>query len=391
MNEPDVPVREIIAFTQSLIRKPSRAGEDDPEDIIGTIASWAKSNKVSFHKLTNSDGELVGGFLHFASGKPGPVVCLNACIDTCSFGSEKNWKYSPTEAKIENNRLYGRGAADSKIAVAMFCHLFRQAAHQKCLGGELYVLLDADEHTGTFGGIKAFLEREIKPDAVFVGYPGDKEIIIGARGFLRSEIKIFGKAAHSGSRQVSRENAVVKAALLITAVEKARVSGGKEKLFPDGPKVTVTALHGGSGFSQVPDEATLHVDIRLTPKFDCVRAEAWLTDLIHTVDKKYSPSYPSLVSFHESWPAYVLKKNHPLVVALKKAAEQEMGRGLPLCVCGPSNIGNLLASHGIPAVCGFGVSYENVHGANESIDLSSIVPTYRSYRRAVTSLLTQEA
>jgi hypothetical protein len=34
-------------------------------------------------------------------------------------------------------------------------------------------------------------------------------------------------------------------------------------------------------------------------------------------------------------------------------------------VCGPSNVGNSFAAHGIDATCGFGVTYENLHAPNE--------------------------
>jgi succinyl-diaminopimelate desuccinylase len=56
-------------------------------------------------------------------------------------------------------------------------------------------------------------------------------------------------------------------------------------------------------------------------------------------------------------------------------------------VTGPSNVGNLLAQHGIPATCGFGVAYRNIHAPDECIDLTTLVPTHRVYEAALQELL----
>jgi succinyl-diaminopimelate desuccinylase len=67
--------------------------------------------------------------------------------------------------------------------------------------------------------------------------------------------------------------------------------------------------------------------------------------------------------------------------------ERILGRPLPFVVTGPSNIGNLLAQHGIAATCGFGVAYRNIHATDECVELSSIMPTFRVYEAALQELL----
>jgi succinyl-diaminopimelate desuccinylase len=56
-------------------------------------------------------------------------------------------------------------------------------------------------------------------------------------------------------------------------------------------------------------------------------------------------------------------------------------------VCGPSNIGNLFAAHGIPATCGFGATYRNLHAPNEAVAVRTLAIVYKVYRRAVEHLL----
>jgi succinyl-diaminopimelate desuccinylase len=71
---------------------------------------------------------------------------------------------------------------------------------------------------------------------------------------------------------------------------------------------------------------------------------------------------------------------------MQQAARDELGAEIPTAVVGPSNIGNYLASLGVPALCGFGVRAEGIHAANERIALDSIEPVYRVYRNALNRL-----
>jgi succinyl-diaminopimelate desuccinylase len=54
---------------------------------------------------------------------------------------------------------------------------------------------------------------------------------------------------------------------------------------------------------------------------------------------------------------------------------------------GPSNIGNHLAGLGIPAIAGFGVDYQGLHGADERIRLDSIPAVQAAYHHALRTLL----
>jgi acetylornithine deacetylase/succinyl-diaminopimelate desuccinylase-like protein len=69
------------------------------------------------------------------------------------------------------------------------------------------------------------------------------------------------------------------------------------------------------------------------------------------------------------------------------AAREHHDPNTDVAVCGPSNIGNLFAAHGIPAACGFGASYRNLHAPNQAVELRTLATAYRAYQRAVERLL----
>ena len=93
------------------------------------------------------------------------------------------------------------------------------------------------------------------------------------------------------------------------------------------------------------------------------------------------------VSEMAPWPAFGLAKDDPLRAAMEAAITQSKGVAVPSVISGPSNVGNLLASYGIPATTGFGVAFTGMHAANESIDLSSIPGVLEAYRGTMERLL----
>jgi succinyl-diaminopimelate desuccinylase len=63
---------------------------------------------------------------------------------------------------IAGGWLHGRGSADSKAGAAIFAHVaarLRDTAGG--FGGSVVVLFDVDEHTGGFGGAKAYFEQPV--------------------------------------------------------------------------------------------------------------------------------------------------------------------------------------------------------------------------------------
>ena len=154
-----------------------------------------------------------------------PTYCLNACLDTAPFGDESAWEHPPTSGHVEAGQLHGRGAADSKMAVAIFAHLAAELVTvADKLQGRLAVLFDCDEHTGGFAGAKTFLADYPNVAGAMIGYPGNDQVVVGARGFYRTTITLYGHGGHSGSTRRSGSNAVEKAARLVASLASVAAS-----------------------------------------------------------------------------------------------------------------------------------------------------------------------
>lgn len=371
----------IVALAADLVRSPSRGGIDSPRPVLATLARWLTANGLQPEPLRDADGAWLGVHLRWLAPEPGSIVCLDACIDTAPFGDESRWSRPPASGAVADGRLWGRGAADSKMGAAILAHVVRDLVRGGSLRrGGIDLLLDADEHTGRFGGARAYLAAlERKPDRAVLGYPDNQELIRGSRGFHRVRLTIAGRAGHSGATGGDAINAIGRLARLIAAIEATPLPAEPAGPFAFGPKVTVTAVEGGEGFSVVPDRASCSLDIRLTPGFDSAAAMRWLEALVDPQTTR--------IETVESWPPYIVPQSDPFVRAFQSAGSEAFGRQVPLVVCGPSNIGNLFAAHGIPTICGLGVTAENVHSTDECALLASVPQAYRGYFEGVRRFL----
>ena len=378
------PLDSIVALASRLVTTPSCAGIDSPEAVLGVAQTWLQDNGLAPRLLNDGEGRAVAVLVEIAGAAPGPVLCLDACIDTAPAGDPGQWHAPPFSGAVRGGRLLGRGAADSKAGVAILAHVARHFAKAGLPRGALHVLFDADEHTGRFGGVRAYLDAVGRPpDAASLGYPGNEGVVAGSRGFLRARLRFAGIAAHSGDAERRGVNALTKAAAFALKLAEPVFPDRPDAAFPFGPAATVTHIEGGQGFSVVPDLAIVHVDIRLTRTFDAAAATCWLESIVRAVDAEAG------IEIVDSWPAYVVPRDDRLVQSFKEAAGAAFGRLFAADVCGPSNIGNLLAARGVPTVCAPGVSFGNMHAADEWAEVASIGPVYAMYCEAALRFLSR--
>jgi succinyl-diaminopimelate desuccinylase len=382
----------VTELTQQLVRLPSRGGLDPYEPILGCLEDWLAGRGLTPRRLHDQAGHPVALTCDLAGARPGPRFVLDACLDTAPFGDEAAWRHPPTSGMVEDGWLYGRGSSDQKVAVAAFAHLLaRLSGHTDRLTGTLTLLADLDEHTGGFAGARRYFEGPAAPNdiaGVFIGYPGLDHVVVGSRGFWRATITVHGTAGHSGGRSTVAGNAVEKAARLVADLT-SRPLHNPGDAFTLPPKLTVTALRGGQGFTIVPDRCEVDVDVRLTPSFDAAAAGQLVVAAVAEADHRWPTGQASRVEVAGSWPAYRLPSDSALSTTLRRAAARATGRRVREKVSGPSNIGNYLAGLGIPATAGFGVRYRNLHGTDECIQLASLPPVLVAYQEAALALLSQ--
>jgi len=380
---------DVVKLTRELVRVPSRGGIDSYDPVLETMAGWLADHGLACRRLAGPDRAVVALMCEVSGGRPGPRYVLDACLDTAPFGDEAAWTYPPLSGEIADGWLHGRGSSDSKAGAAIFAHVAARLRDMAGgFGGSVVLLFDVDEHTGGFGGAKAYFEGPDAPDqvsGVMIGYPGLDHVVTGGRGVLRARMGVRAVAGHSGSSQAGA-GAVAKAADLVRELRHVPLPGAAGPGFPLPARLTVTAISGGEGFSMVPDLCSINVDIRLTPALDAPSATALLTEAAAAVDAAWAGTPATGVEVTTRWPPYALPDSSPLRRALLQAAARA-GLAPAAKVAGPSNIGNYLAGLGIPATAGFGVGYEGLHGTDERIRLDTVPVVQAAYHQALLTLL----
>ena len=387
--------QSIFALAQKLIRINSEP-RSSKRPIVSAMHEWFESHGMQSEILrarpNYSDSAPLGVLVEIGKHGRGPTICITGCLDTAPIYDIDGWKHDPLSGVEANGRIWGRGSADSKVMVSIFAHIVRELwKASDNLEAHIVFLADADEHNGKFRAITQLIKRFPETRFAFIGYPGDKSIRVGSRGFYRAKFKIFGKTGHSGSRYKNSENAVVKAASLVSMIDAIDFPVEQDIHFSFGPKATVTSINGGGDFTNVPNYCELAVDVRLTPNFEKTDAWALLEKLRKAVDKKHPGEKSTHLEPKGSWPSYRLEEDNYYVSLLHSAARVELGSDVKLEVTGPSNVGNYLFQKGIPATSGFGVRYEGLHADNECVELSSVPSTYRIYSRVLAEISGIEA
>ncbi|GGT56243.1 succinyl-diaminopimelate desuccinylase [Streptomyces kurssanovii] len=381
----------IVSLAQELIRCPSRGGIDAYGPVLDVLEDWLATHALPHRRLHDESGELVGLLVEIRGGQPGKWWALDACLDTAPYGDEHAWSFPPASGDVRDNWLLGRGAADSKLAAAMFCHIAADLMPTaRTLRGGLAVLLDVDEHTGGFGGARAYLTdpRAHRPAGVMIGYPGLDDVVVGGRGLWRATLTVHAPSGHSGSSRTV-VGAISRAAHLVRLLDAAELPGPDPAAsFPLPPKLSVTSFHGGEGFSVTPDRCDINVDVRTVPSFDAHDAETLVRKAVAELDAHLPAPALTEVTPVAAWPPFQLAEDEQPAAALLDAA-RAVGLTPRAKVAGPSNIGNLLAGEGIAATAGFGVRYEGLHGINERAQLADLPLVYAAYRHAALDLLQQ--
>ena len=112
----------------------------------------------------------------------------------------------PHSPRVEDERLFGRGAYDMKAGVAAALVAAREAAGLG-LAGDVVVAAVADEEHASLGVREVV--ASVSADAAIVTEPTELELVVAHKGFVWSQIEVSGRAAH-GSRPHLGVDAIVK-------------------------------------------------------------------------------------------------------------------------------------------------------------------------------------
>ncbi len=372
---------DIIRFMRDICAIPSMESQIGPvgERIQAEMRKLGY-DEARFDKMGNTVGRI---------GDGPKVIVYDSHIDTVGIGDPNEWDWDPFVGKVEDGRLYARGACDEKGSTPGMVHGLAIARDLGLLDGyTVYYLGNMEEWCDGIAP-NAFVEVDpkVRPDFVVIGEPTRMQVYRGHKGRIELKITAAGRSAHAATHYLG-DNAVYKMAGVIAAIRdldrRMRFGFGSHPLLGHASVAVTDVSARTASLNAVPDQFTIYLDRRITLSEPREQVIAQVKGLIPdyqqeeiTVQELFydTPSYTGFVfPVEKYYPAWALEDTHPLVQAGQQALQDLWGEARPLGTWDFSTNGTYWAGKAqIPAI-GLGPGDEvTAHTMNENVPLDEVV------------------
>ena len=324
--------------------------------------------------------EAKGNFLSgvWGNDNPGRPVLLCGHMDTVFAPGtlEKN------PFRMEENKAYGPGVLDMKAGLVIAVFVIRALAHAGYCARPIRVAFPGDEENGhRQSTAPQELERVAQGCAAALnfetGYLSDG-LVVGRKGSCRFSVEVKGVSAHSGNDPAKGRNAILEMAHKVIRLQALND-------LEHGTSVNVGIIRGGTVVNAVPDQCMVDVDERFTKE---ERLRTLLEQAREITETTFVDGCCSTMTVSSS---SAIMEDTPGVMALfahiqSTAREIGYGQVSPLKVGGWSDA-SLIASVGVPVVCGLGAKGEFNHTTKEYALVDSL---FSRTKLAAAAILTLE-
>lgn len=298
----------------------ARAGEARVADFLTAIAARG-GLEIERREVMPGRSNLLA---RLSPAKPSRRIVLAPHMDTVGHAHMQDTLFEP---KLKGDRLFGRGACDTKGSIAAMLTAVLNVANSAARPRETEIIFAAliDEENSQSGS-RALMREGFRADLAIIGEPTRLKVITAHKGDLWLTLRTRGKAAHGARPELGR-NAVHAMARVVDWLESDYATRLARKSHPllGAPTVNVGTIRGGTQPNIVPDVCEITVDRRTIPgEVDAtvirdLRAQIRKQGLAATMidNKSMAPCWPL-----ETDPTL------PLVRSLMRAAEQRSALGV---------------------------------------------------------------
>lgn len=373
---------EAVGFAGELVRTRSYTGQE--ENIIRLVEK--KMLSLGYDRVVvDGMGNCIG-----VVGSGDKKIMFDSHVDTVKVDDASEWTVDPFGGETKAGKLYGRGSADMKSALA--ATVYAGAAIKKLgldEGRTVYVSASVMEEDYDGENLDyIFREDGIQPDFVVICEATECRVCLGQKGRALLKVDIEGVSAH-GSAPEKGLNPVYRMAEVIRRVEALNETlSGRPG---DHGTIALTRIECESAsYNAIPSRASVYLDRRLVTgeTMEFVKGEmatllagtgaSW--EVFQVIGKSWKGSD---VRFNSFLPAWEIDTDHPLARAAIKACERVEGKATETTRWDFSTNGVSSARKGIPTI-GYGPGDSKMaHMKDEFCPIEDIYKACRFYAELV--------
>jgi putative selenium metabolism hydrolase len=374
----------MVAFAQRMIQIPSPSG--DEKKCAETVK--AEMEGLGYDAVQIDGAGNVIGLMRGTQNDVAPVL-LNSHLDHVDPGDLSQWARPPYAGILEGDVLYGRGASDTKGALAAQVYapaLLRLVGFRP--RQDVFVTGVVLEETGGLGTRQLIQKGGLpEPGLALLGEATSNELCIGHRGRAEFRLRVQGKAAHASAPERGKNPNYGMARVLLELEQLSSNLEGHPTLGRSTLAPTIVRS-GPSSRNVIPDWSEALIDWRYTVETPDGMLEA-LRDALDSAGEdgiaeftmQDSITYTGVEGHDRQLVhSYIMNASHPAVLKVAQVLERLKGRPPEIgtwrfCTDG----GYLNAVEGIPTI-GFSPCEERyAHTVEDQVRVSMMVEALECY------------
>ncbi len=372
---------ETLELSLQLLRQPSVTPVDHTcQDIMAK-----RLEKIGFN-IENMRFDDVDN-LWARKGTEAPVFCFAGHTDVVPTGNLDAWNSDPFVPEIRDGKLYGRGSADMKTALAaMVVASERFVKKHPTHKGSIAFLITSDEEgpsiNGTVKVIETLEARNEKMDWCLVGEPSSTNklgdiVKNGRRGSLNANLTVKGKQGHVAYPHLA-VNPIHSFSKALAELCETVWDNGNE-YFP-ATTFQVSNINSGTGATNVvPGTLNTLFNFRYSTEVTAEELKARTLEILDRHNVEYEifwtlSGLPFLTPVGE------------LVNAAKSAILNVTSVETELSTSGGTSDGRFIAPTGAQ-VLELGVLNATIHQINEHVNVDDLEPLAEIYEQILENLL----
>lgn len=366
-------IRELVEIESPSDNKPAvdRISEAVAQKFAGI------GGQVRLHRVNNFGNHLQVDFVGRGASKP---ILLLGHYDTvypvgtlahmpCQIVRGKVVRDQVAGEKTAGDKLTGPGVLDMKSGIALMLSAiaalqdWSKKDGQRLLPRPVTVLLVSDEEVGSDSSRPITESLAKNSEAVLVLEPSyglHGAVKTARKGVGGYEIKVTGRAAHSGLDFEKGVNAIVE---LARQIEKVTTFTDLKK----GLTINVGIVAGGSRTNVVPAEAVAQVDVRIARLKDAAGINKKMRAL-----KPFNRKCKLEITGGINRPPLERTAGVAALYGKAKSIARDLGWELSEAAVGGGSDGNFTAALGIPTLDGLGGVGDGAHATHEYIFIEEL-------------------